>query len=80
MCGFQGCATSEWLHAHHIVHWAKGGATDLTNLVSLCGFHHHLVHEGAGTLEPRSTHDRLDFAYVVSVITDTCRQCRAGCR
>jgi len=119
MCRFPGCATTKWLHAHHIVHWSKGGATDLTNLVSLCGFHHHLVHEGAwtlavvenaiiwsdpdgvpagvepltgdaaiiasqnvpaGTLEPRSTHDRLDFAYVVSVITDTCRQSRGGCR
>jgi len=78
----------------------------------LCGFHHHLVHEGgwtltlaggaviwtdptgmpaaveplagdaspitaldvpAGTLQPRSAHDRLDFAFVVAVISDTCR-------
>ena len=34
------------LHAHHVVHWAKGGETSLDNLVSLCHFHHHTVHEG----------------------------------
>ncbi|MEQ8841464.1 MAG: DUF222 domain-containing protein [Acidimicrobiales bacterium] len=45
-CRFPGCAASSWLHAHHVVHWAEGGHTDLDNLVSLCGFHHHAVHEG----------------------------------
>jgi hypothetical protein len=46
MCRFPGCATTQWLHAHHIVHWVDEGPTDLDNLVSLCGFHHSLVHEG----------------------------------
>jgi hypothetical protein len=46
MCRFPGCGATAWLHAHHIVHWADGGGTDLANLVSLCGFHHRLVHEG----------------------------------
>ncbi len=46
MCRFPGCGTTQWLHAHHIVHWADEGPTDLANLVSLCGFHHSLVHEG----------------------------------
>ena len=45
-CRFPGCGTTSWLHAHHVVHWAEGGPTDLDNLVSVCGFHHHLVHEG----------------------------------
>jgi hypothetical protein len=27
-------------------HWANGGETKLSNLVSLCRFHHHAVHEG----------------------------------
>jgi hypothetical protein len=46
ICRFPSCAASSWLHAHHVVHWTNGGPTDLYNLVSLCGFHHHLVHEG----------------------------------
>jgi hypothetical protein len=45
-CRFPGCGARAWLHAHHIKHWASGGPTELDNLVSLCGFHHHLVHEG----------------------------------
>lgn len=32
-------------HAHHIKHWADGGETKPSNLVSLCGFHHRKVHE-----------------------------------
>jgi Domain of unknown function (DUF222)/HNH endonuclease len=45
-CRFPGCEHKRWLHAHHLIHWARGGATDLANLVLLCGFHHRLVHEG----------------------------------
>ncbi len=46
LCRFPACGASSWLHAHHVVHWADGGRTDLTNLVMVCGFHHRLVHEG----------------------------------
>ena len=27
-------------------HWANSGPTELDNLISLCHFHHHSVHEG----------------------------------
>jgi hypothetical protein len=30
---------------HHIQHWINGGRTDLENLVSLCPYHHKLVHD-----------------------------------
>ena len=50
-CRFPGCGQRRFLHAHHVDHWARGGRTDLGNLVQLCGFHHHLVHEGGYTLE-----------------------------
>ena len=44
-CTFPGCGSGRFLHAHHVIHWSRGGATDVDNLVLLCGFHHRLVHE-----------------------------------
>jgi len=47
-CRFPGCPVPvRRTHAHHLQHWAQGGGTDLSNLVSLCGFHHRRLHEGA---------------------------------
>ena len=46
MCQFPGCESEHRLHAHHIIHWEHGGPTELDNLISLCHFHHHSVHEG----------------------------------
>ena len=45
-CRFPGCASSRHIDAHHIEHWANGGETKPSNLVSLCSFHHRKVHEG----------------------------------
>ncbi len=36
---------------HHIVHWANGGDTSLSNLTLLCRRHHRLIHEGGWTLQ-----------------------------
>jgi hypothetical protein len=36
----------QWCDAHHIVHWADGGATSLENLELRCRRHHRMVHEG----------------------------------
>jgi 5-methylcytosine-specific restriction endonuclease McrA len=44
-CRFPGCACRH-TDAHHVVHWADGGRTDLKNLVLLCPRHHRAVHEG----------------------------------
>lgn len=50
-CVFPGCtAPPSWSQAHHIVHWNKGGATDITNGVLLCAFHHRLLHDGQYSL------------------------------
>jgi hypothetical protein len=44
-CRFPGCDRPHtWCDAHHIEHWADGGATALQNLVLLCRRHHRLVH------------------------------------
>lgn len=50
-CCFPGCTHQRYLDAHHIEHWADGGATKLGNLVTLCRPHHRLVHEGRVTVE-----------------------------
>lgn len=44
-CTFPGCGRRWFLHAHHIVHWGRGGPTDLGNLVLTCTWHHKLLHE-----------------------------------
>ncbi|WP_462418522.1 HNH endonuclease signature motif containing protein [Kytococcus sp. Marseille-QA3725] len=44
-CTFPGCDRPPgWCHAHHIKHWADGGATALANLALLCQRHHTVVH------------------------------------
>ncbi|SDW02547.1 protein of unknown function, partial [Saccharopolyspora shandongensis] len=45
VCAFPGCdrppGTPE---AHHVQHWADGGATNLDNMVMLCAHHHRTLH------------------------------------
>jgi hypothetical protein len=45
-CRFPGCSFKRYVDGHHVQHWAQGGETRLANLVTLCRFHHRLVHEG----------------------------------
>ncbi len=46
-CAFPGCDRPQaWCDAHHVRHWADGGATALGNLVLLCRGHHRLIHAG----------------------------------
>ncbi len=45
VCRFSGCDNTNRFQVHHIVHWSKGGPTDLDNLILLCGFHHRYLHE-----------------------------------
>ena len=44
-CRFPGCTHTLFLDAHHIIHFADGGKTELENLVDLCRRHHVSVHE-----------------------------------
>ena len=45
-CTWHGCdAPAGWCDAHHIVHWADGGATSLDNLRLLCRRHHRAIHD-----------------------------------
>jgi hypothetical protein len=45
-CRHPGCTQTRFVDAHHVEHWAHGGATRLSNLVLLCRRHHRQVHEG----------------------------------
>ncbi|NOX22775.1 MAG: HNH endonuclease, partial [Actinobacteria bacterium] len=38
-------APVSWCDAHHLIHWAKGGETNLHNLVLLCRTHHTRIHK-----------------------------------
>ncbi|GAA2735531.1 hypothetical protein GCM10009867_18010 [Pedococcus aerophilus] len=44
-CTFPGCSVpAQWADAHHLVHWADFGVTDVGNAALLCGRHHTVVH------------------------------------
>jgi hypothetical protein len=43
-CRFPGCE-SRRVDLHHIQYWSHGGRTKLDNLISLCRYHHMLVHD-----------------------------------
>jgi hypothetical protein len=44
-CTYPGCdAPAQWCDAHHLVHWADFGPSDLGNAALLCEHHHGLVH------------------------------------
>jgi hypothetical protein len=45
-----------WCDVHHIIHWADGGKTVLTNLTLLCRYHHTLTHQ-------QDAQNRLDQAF-----------------
>jgi len=50
-CRWPGCERpASWSAAHHVVHWANGGKTDLSNMILLCQHHHWMVHEGGWRL------------------------------
>ncbi|MEX1907130.1 HNH endonuclease [Janibacter sp. Y6] len=53
-CTYPGCTTpARWTDAHHLIHWADGGPTDLSNAALLCARHHTIVHA-------RRLHGHLD--------------------
>jgi hypothetical protein len=41
---------ASWSDAHHVIHWTRGGETDLSNMVLLCHRHHWMAHEGGWQL------------------------------
>jgi hypothetical protein len=53
-CAFPGCDRPYgWTKAHHVRHWVDGGASDVANLVLVCGAHHDAVHHHGWALAMR---------------------------
>jgi hypothetical protein len=45
-CRFPGCGLNRWTEIHHMATWALDlGETNEGNLITLCLFHHHFLHE-----------------------------------
>jgi hypothetical protein len=62
-CTFPGCDRPPgWCDAHHVRHWADGGATSLDNLALLCRAHHRLIHARRFTVEMREGRARFAAA------------------
>jgi hypothetical protein len=49
-CRFSSCGFVDFTQVHHITPWVLGGETNLSNLITLCGRHHHAVHEVGWTM------------------------------
>jgi hypothetical protein len=50
-CRFPGCAMpSAYTEVHHVRPWAEGGPTEPRNLLLVCAWHHHRVHDHGWTL------------------------------
>jgi hypothetical protein len=44
-CTFPGCSKpATWCDAHHLIHWADGGPTDVEHAALLCQRRHTVVH------------------------------------
>ena len=63
-CTYPGCsAPPTWSDAHHLVHWADLGPSDLDNAALLCDRHHTIVHKRrlAGRVVKGSFGERVEW-------------------
>jgi hypothetical protein len=52
-CRWPGCTIPSALcEGHHAIHWEDHGETEPDNLLLLCWFHHHLLHEQHWSIQP----------------------------
>jgi hypothetical protein len=66
-CSYPGCdAPPQWTDAHHLVHWADFGRSDLGNAALLCERHHTIVHSRrlAGQVVADGTGERVQWDLV----------------
>ncbi len=51
-CQVPGCSNRLWLDLHHLHYWRNGGGNAERNLLTVCGVHHGLIHDGRLGIEP----------------------------
>ena len=57
-CAWPGCdIPAAWTDAHHMIHWAQGGKTELDNAVLLCAYHHGYIHRSTNEWTARLNPD-----------------------
>ncbi|MQB01556.1 MAG: DUF222 domain-containing protein [Actinobacteria bacterium] len=61
-CCFPGCGQRRFVQGHHVEYWPHGGRTALSNLMSLCRFHHRKLHEGGYLLREKDD-GSLEFVH-----------------
>lgn len=55
-CAADGCERPyAWCELHHREPWSRGGPSDLTNALPLCGFHHRQIHQHPERVKVRRT-------------------------
>ena len=63
-CTFPGCSMPpHWAAAHHLIHWADFGPSDVSNAALLCKHHHTIVHRRrlAGQVVRDETGERVEW-------------------
>ncbi len=61
-CTAAGCRSRHRLQVHHIIPRSQGGTHHLSNLTTLCWYHHHVVVHGRGySIDPNSPAHRRRF-------------------
>lgn len=60
-CRYPDCTRAAALDVHHVRHRHHGGTNHTNNLVSLCAYHHRLVHEGGWRISGNPDHGVLTF-------------------
>jgi HNH endonuclease len=55
-CSYPGCSARRELHVHHVEFRSQGGPNELSNCVTICAFHHGLLHAGQIAVRGRAPH------------------------
>ena len=59
-CTFPGCTKpGTWARAHHVLHWADGGCSEIENAALVCDQHHTYIHTRRLWAQVRTTPDEL---------------------